>query len=375
MDRKALFTASTYSHIVNFHLPYLQWFQQQGWEVHVACGGAPQPIPFADKIIHLPLEKSMGSPQNFQAAGLLRRAVQREGYGLISAHTALAAFFTRLALVGLRKRPAVANMVHGYLFDQDTPALKRQLLLAAERMTAPQTDLLLTMNQWDYEAAKKYRLGRSVVHIPGVGVDFSRFDQLPETARQEMRAEYGFSQDAFVLIYGAEFSQRKSQETLIRAMALLPKDVSLILAGDGALREDCQTLAAELGVGDRILFPGHIRGMARWYAMADAAVSSSRSEGLPFNIMEAMYASLPVAASAVKGHVDLVREGETGLLFPYGDADACAAAIRRLWEDPRLRQELARRAREDVMDYDLSRVFPIVVEQYGALLPERTGVL
>ena len=158
MAPKVLFTASTYSHIVNFHLPYLQWFQQQGWEVHAACGGAPQELPFADRVIHLPLEKSMGSPKNFQAAALLRRIIRQEGYGLVSTHTALAAFFTRLALAGLGERPAVANMVHGYLFDQDTPALKRQLLLAAERMTAPQTDLLLTMNQWDYEAAQKYRL-------------------------------------------------------------------------------------------------------------------------------------------------------------------------------------------------------------------------
>lgn len=373
MDQKVLFTASTYSHIVNFHLPYLQWFRQQGWEVHAACGGAPQAIPSADRVIHLPLEKSMGSPKNFQAAGLLRRLIRQESYDFISTHTALAAFFTRLALAGLGQRPAVANMVHGYLFDQDTPALKRQILLAAERMTAPQTDLLLTMNQWDYDAARKYRLGRSVVHIPGVGVDFSRFDRLPETLRQELRAEYGFSPETFVLIYGAEFSRRKSQETLIRAMALLPGDVALILAGDGALRPACQALASELGLEERILFPGHIRDMGRWYAMADAAVSSSRSEGLPFNIMEAMYAELPLAASAVKGHVDLIRDGETGLLFPCGDASACAAAIRRLWEDPRLRQSLARQAREEVLDYRLDRVFPLVVEQYGALMPARTA--
>lgn len=373
MERKALFTASTYSHIVNFHLPYLQWFQQQGWEVHAACGGTPQEIPFADRVINLPLEKSMGSPKNFQAAALLRRIIRQEGYDFVSTHTALAAFFTRLALAGLGERPAVANMVHGYLFDQDTPALKRQLLLAAERMTAPQTDLLLTMNQWDYEAAQKYRLGRSVVHIPGVGVDFSRFDRLPETLRQDMRGEYGFSPETFVLIYGAEFSKRKSQETLIRAMALLPEDIALILAGDGALRAECQALASELGLEARILFPGHIRDMGRWYAMADAAVSASRSEGLPFNIMEAMYAGLPLAVSAVKGHVDLIRDGETGLLFPYGDAADCAAAIRRLREDPQLRQALAGRAREKVLEYRLDRVFPLVVEQYGALLPERTA--
>ena len=375
MDRKVLFTASTYSHIANFHLPYLKWFQEQGWEVHAACGGKPQALAYTDEIVHLPLEKSMGSPKNLQAAGLLRKVIARERYALISTHTALAAFFTRLALVGLRERPLVANMVHGYLFDQDTPAFKRRLLLAAEQMTAPQTDLLLTMNRWDNEAANRYRLGRRVVHIPGVGVDFSRFDQATETARQEMRAEYGFSEAAFVLIYAAEFSQRKSQATLIRAMAELPGEIALVLAGDGALRGDCQKLAAELGLADRILFPGHIRGMARWYALADAAVSSSRSEGLPFNVMEAMYAGLPVAASAVKGHVDLIREEETGLLFPYGDAKACAAAVRRLWGGPGLRQALSQAAQREAAAYGLDQVFPIVTAQYASLLPAQAGIV
>lgn len=375
MGRKVLFTASTYSHIANFHLPYLKWFQDQGWEVHAACGGAPQALAYTDAVVRLPLEKSMGSPKNFQAAGLLRKTVERERYDLISTHTALASFFTRLSLVGLRERPLVANMVHGYLFDQDTPALKRRLLLAAEQMTASQTDLLLTMNRWDNEAANRYRLGRRIVHIPGVGVDFSRLDQAAGDVRQEMRAEYGLSESAFVLIYAAEFSQRKSQATLIRALAKLPEEIVLVLAGDGALRGSCQALAGELGLADRILFPGYIRGMGRWYALADAAVSGSRSEGLPFNIMEAMYAGLPVAASAVKGHVDLIRAGETGLLFPYGDEEACAAAIRRLWEDPALGQALSQAARREVAAYSLDRVFPLVTAQYAALLSAQAAAV
>ena len=316
-----LFTASTYSHILNFHLPYLRWFQEQGWTVHAACGGAPAAVPWTDGTLDLPFEKSMGSPDNFRAAGMLRRKIQEEGYALISTHTSLAAFFTRLALMGLRERPIVANMVHGYLFDEATPPLKRRILLAAEQLAAPQTDLLLTMNQWDFAAANRYRLGQRVVHIPGVGVDFSRLDQNKEAAGA-LREELAIPEDGFVLFYAAEFSKRKSQEVLLRAMAQLPEEIMLVLAGDGVLRPACQELARELGLTGRVLFPGHLRDVARWYAMADAVISSSRIEGLPFNIMEAMYAGRPIVASAVKGHVDLIADGVTGLLYPYGDADA-----------------------------------------------------
>ena len=366
---KVLFTASTYSHIAQFHLPYLRHFQERGWTGHAACGGTPEPLAWADEVIHLPLKKSMGAPENFQAAALLRRRIAAEGYDFISTHTSLAAFFTRLAVKGLRRRPAVANMVHGYLYDEQTPALRRAVLEAAERLTAPQTDLLLTMTQWDYREAERHRLGREVVHIPGIGVDFSRLDGEQENP-QALRAAHGIPEDAFVLVYAAEFSKRKSQSVLIRAMARLPETAVLVLAGDGALRDECMALARELEVADRVVFPGRIQDMASWYALADASVSSSRSEGLPFNVMEAMYMGLPVAASRVKGHVDLLVEGETGLLFPYGDWESCADQVERLMVSPELRQKLAENARASVEQYSLERVRPVVLAQYGTLLPE-----
>lgn len=367
MGRKVLFTASTCSHIVNFHLPYLRKFREEGWTVHAACGGAPMPIPDVERVIDLPFEKSMWSPKNLRAAIRLSDEMRRECYDLIVTHTSLAAFFTRLALWGLEERPAVANMVHGYLFDDETPWLKRNLLLGAERWMAGDTDLVLTMNRWDYETAKKYRLGHRVINIPGVGVDLSRFDGVLPDSRWKLRKELGIPENAFVLIYAAEFSKRKSQNVIIRALKRLPGRVLLILAGEGALREECQKLARGLGLKDRVLFPGQVRDIPAWYAMADAAVSASRSEGLPFNVMEAMYAGLPVVASQVKGHTDLIMDGVTGLLYPYGDDRACAERILRLTTSVKLRRELAQNAKADVERYGLDRVLPVVWGRYSKL--------
>ncbi len=368
MGRKVLFTASTYSHIVNFHLPYLRKFREEGWTVHAACGGRAMEIPYADEVFDFPLEKSMWSFRNFKAAMALSDKMRKENYGLISTHTSLAAFFTRLALWGLEERPPVANMVHGYLFDDDTPRLKRGLLLAAERWMAPETDLVLAMNRWDYGTAVKYQLGQKIVQIPGVGVDFSRFDGVPPGARSRLRAAWGIPGDAFVLVCAAEFSARKSQAVLIRAMAGLPENVRLVLAGDGALRGECEALAEKLGVGGRVLFPGQVKDMGPWYSAADGLVSASRIEGLPFNVMEAMYVGLPVVASNVKGHSDLVSDGGTGLLYPYGDERACAERIRQLMGDGNLRRRLAGNAKENVMRYGLDRVLPAVWGEYAKLV-------
>lgn len=363
-----LFTASVFSHIQRFHLPYLRWFREQGWTVHVACGGPPCDMPEADRIICLPLKKQMSAPSNFRAAAILRREIRRECYDLISTHTTLAAFFTRLALVGTANRPRVVNTVHGYLFDDETPARKRALLLEAEKLMADKTDLLLTMNRWDFDLAKSMGLGRRVAYIPGMGVDFSRLVPAGPDARSRQRAAYGIPEQAFVMLYPAEFSPRKSQAVIIRAMPALPERAILVLPGDGKLQEACRKLAAELGLGRRVIFPGDTQDMASWYAAADAAVSASRSEGLPFNVMEAMHAGLPIVASAVKGHTDLIQNGRSGILCPYGDESAFAAAMHRLMASPALCHALGDAAAEASAAYDLKRVFPLVTAQLQALL-------
>jgi len=220
---KVLITASTQSHIRHFHLSYLRWFRRQGWKVHVACAGVNAPLPEADQTIDLPLKKKMYALQNFQAAAILRKKICRERYDLIITHTALAAFFTRLAVKGMKNRPRVINVVHGYLFDHDTAGLKRMMLSAAEWLTKEQTDLLLTMNRWDQNYASQKKLGSTVMQIPGIGVDFSAFDRISRDAAAAVRRQLQIDEGKYMLLYAAEFSERKNQAALLRAMSHLPE--------------------------------------------------------------------------------------------------------------------------------------------------------
>jgi glycosyltransferase involved in cell wall biosynthesis len=359
-----LFTASTCSHILNFHLPYLKEFRRIGWEVHVACGGPMRAIPEADRVFELPFEKKMSSPKNFFAAHILRQVISENGYSLICTHTSLAAFFTKTAIYGLETKPPLINVVHGYLFDNETPAIKQKMLAAAEKMTAKQTALLLTMNKWDYSYAKAQKLAQRVELIPGMGVNFKGLDAGRVTSRGMKRQETGLSDDDFVLIYPAEFSDRKNQAMLIRALPLLPQSVKLLLPGDGERREACIRLARSLGVDRRVVLPGQVSDMQSWYMAADAAVSASRSEGLPFNVMEAMHFGLPVIVSRVKGHTDLIEDGKTGLLYPRNDEAAFAAAVNVILSSPELAQELGKAASLAVNRFSLPEVMPKVMEQY-----------
>ena len=357
-----LCTASTFSHIVYFHLPYLRRFRELGWQVSVACGGIMRDIPFADVTTVLPLEKKMSSPANFRAAKLLRGMMEREHYDLVIAHTSLAAFFTRWAVRGLRDRPKVINVVHGYLFDDETPAAKKLLLTKAELLTAPQTDLALTMNAWDTRWAEAHHAAARVEEIPGMGVDLRRF-QAAGATRQAVRDKLGLLEQDIALVYPAEFSERKAQSVLLRALPLLPPQIKLLLPGSGARLEACRALADELGVTERVRFPGQVHDIPVWLGAADIAVSASRSEGLPFNIMESMACGLPVVASDAKGHTDLVGP-ENGLLFPRGDEAAFASAVRKLAADAGLRERMGQAGREKMQRYALETVLPQEMERY-----------
>ena len=362
MPKKLLVTASSYEHIRIFHLPYLCEFKKLGFEVHVVAAGIPDQVPYTDRTYDQIFNKHGGKANNLRTASFLRKLIREEHYDLIITHTTLAAFVTRMAVLGSRKRPKLVYMCHGYLFSDDMPWQKNLLLRSAERLLAGVTDLLLIMNSYDYKAAVKHRYGKRIEFIPGIGVDFSHFDHVGTQDRERLRAQYGIKEDEKVIIYPAEFSGRKSQGFLIDAMEYLPEHVVMVLPGAGIMFDECVTQAKR--TGKRIIFPGYINDIYSWYEMADIAVTSARTEGLPFNVMEAMYMGLPVVASAVKGHMDLIKENETGLLFKYGDSRGCAMQIRKLIDDPVLCRRLSDNAKSRVGKYSLKEVLPQVMSYY-----------
>lgn len=359
--KKLLMTASTFGHIKRFHQPYLEQFKKLGWTVHVACGGQVVPLAWTDELIPVPFEKRMSAAGNVKACRALRKKIKAERYDLVVTHTSLAAFFTRLAAAGLRERPKLINVMHGYLFGATASKLKGLVLEAAEVLTAPWTDLVLTMNAWDDAWARAHHAGKAIENIPGMGVD-------PGGLRQAPEAETGFGEGDFVLLYAAEFSERKNQAMLIRAMALLPERVKLLLPGEGALLEQCRALAGSLGLAGRVRFPGYVEQIGGLLRRVDVLVSSSRSEGLPFNIMEGMLMGLPVIASRVKGHTDLVDDGRTGLLYDCGDEGAFAAAVEKLLEDGSLCERFGEAGREKAGAYTLDNVMPQVMKAYLSVL-------
>lgn len=311
---KILFCASTTSHIRNFHLPYIKALREQGYKVWVATDKKDD-IPYVNYIQTFPFKKRYLSWHNISSIFQMRKFLIEQKIEKISIHTALASTIVRLAILTLPKklRPQVFYIAHGYLFHENDGS-KKWLYLLPEIICSSVTDTLIVMNKDDWEIANKYHLYNKHLYFSyGIGIDLSSFKPFSPEKKIELRQTYGFSANDVLFVFAGDFSARKNQEFLIRAFAKISSQypqAHLLLAGNGVLFDKCKSLVENLNMTTRIRLLGHVKQIQDLYPLCDVAVSASKTEGLPFNIMEAMACGLPVLVSNIKGHRDLVENKE-----------------------------------------------------------------
>jgi glycosyltransferase involved in cell wall biosynthesis len=174
-----------------------------------------------------------------------------------------------------------------------------------------------------------------VVTIPNF-LDPRTFEPPFSDERCRLLAELEVPSGAFVVGIVARLSAVKDHPTLLRAVAMLRRelaDVHCVLVGDGPERERLSELAGTLEISDAVHFAGQRQQLPNLHHLFDVSVLCSTSEASPNSVLEAMAAARPVVATAVGGTPDAVHDGVTGLLVPAGDSDRLAAALRLLHDD------------------------------------------
>jgi glycosyltransferase involved in cell wall biosynthesis len=148
--------------------------------------------------------------------------------------------------------------------------------------------------------------------------------------------------------------------------------VAALVAGDGELRGDVEAYAAELGISDRLRLLGWRKDLATIYAATDVFLLTSRNEGTPVALIEAMASGTPGVSTDVGGVGDVIGGADAGRMAPFGDAAGLAAATNELLADPALRRAMGARARSRVLDrYDINRLVADIAELYRELDSER----
>ena len=325
--RRILYVASTASHLCRFHQPYIEALKTEFDVFTMANGeGVDYEIPF---------QKRFFSLQNLRAIRSIRKVLRDKPFDGVILNTSLAAFLVRAAMIGLRERPGVLNIVHGYLFDLPVKGMRARLMLLCEQIVSRYTDEIAVMNREDLEIAHKYRLARGRIHfIRGMGYSIDQGFASPDPALRQSLTPGGER----LLTYVGELSARKNQAFLIRCVARLREKgmgIRLMLVGDGKARGELEALIRACDLENNVILLGNREPILPYLAVTDLYVSASQVEGLPFNVMEAMACGLPMVISDCKGQRDLLR-AYPNRLYPVGDEAAFCNQVERALKEERL---------------------------------------
>ena len=375
--KKILYTATVVkTHVMQFHVPCLKMLQEMGWQTEVASKNdyedpADCVIPCCDHYYDIPFERMPWNPRNRQAYRMLRDLIEKNHYDVIHCHTPVGALITRLAARKARKQGTkVVYTAHGFHFYKGAPLLNWLFYYPAEWLTAPLTDVLITINREDYDFARKHLKAKKILYIPGVGIDREKFCPEREAGLQK-RQELGIAEDDFVMLTVAEMTKNKNHETILKALALL-KDrpefahFQYLIVGRGQQREALETLASQLGIQDHVRFLGYRSDGADLCRASDLFLFMSFREGLSVALMEAMSSGLAVICTKIRGNTDLIRDGENGV-FSENNPESLSKEILHLYENPDLRQRLGAEASASAERFQRREILKQMQEMYEDL--------
>jgi len=339
-----------------------EYFQNSGFDVTVLrpekrSGEWEVPRPDGVRVLEVPMEREISPVRDIRSIchlwGILRTlrpTVTNVGTPKAGLLGGFAAWLNRV--------PCRFYTLHGLRFETTT-GLRRKLLILAERLACRFAHRVVCVSHSVREKAIASGLvdrERALIFGAGScnGVDVARFAPTQQRIWRaaELRRQFGIPADAPVALFVGRLTCDKGIAELIEAFLQLENripNLRLLLVGsfeDGdPLPED---IRKHLETHDRVILAGPVNDTAPYYATADVLVLPSHREGLPTVVLEAHAAGKPVIGAAATGIVDLLVDGETGLLFPVGDVSSLANAIARLIEDKALARKLADAGRDQV---------------------------
>jgi glycosyltransferase EpsD len=366
--KKVLFVANADPFIRHFYYPSLEWFKNNGYEVHVASMGEEN-LLYVDKKYNLPFERSSLKINNIKAYKKLKQIIETNNYNIVHCHTAIGAALTRLASLSARKKGLkVIYTAHGFNFHKGASIKNWLMYYPIEKLLSRFTDVLITINEEDYKLAtnRRFKAGK-IVFINGVGIDLNKFKPRTDIKKSNLRKKHNYNEEDYILIYVGELIHRKHQDLLIKAMKkakdYIP-NIKLLLVGDGILFGYYKKLISKLCVEKNVELLGYRKDISDLMSLADVAVSSSRLEGLPVNIMEAMATGLPLIVSNTRGNRDLVIHGKNGIVFELDNISEVKNAFVKLYKDKDLRLKYGKDSLDMVNKYKLDNVLKLMTKIY-----------
>lgn len=371
MIKKILYTASTEIHLRSFHIPYLRWFKEKGYEVHVAYNGNNE-IPHCDKIFNISFGRSPLDRNNWKAYHDLKKIIDKNNYSLIHCHTPMASVVTRFAAIdGRKKGTKVLYTAHGFHFYKGGPIKNWLIFYPIEKFISRYTDAIITINKEDLDILYKKKFASTGKHqIFGIGLDPERLE-IHKYDKNYIKSELNYTEEDFIILYIAEFIDRKNHEFILNSISTLINkynNIKFLFAGGGVLKNKMENLARKNGTKKNVEFLGFKKDIGKYISIADIGISASKQEGLGLGVAELMYNSLPVVVTQDRGHRELVVQNKNGFIFEQNNSEQFLEYIETFYSNKTLRDVMGIEAKNSMNKFLIENSLKKMEEIYTQYL-------
>lgn len=344
MGKHVLILTTTHEFLGKFEQDNVKILQHMGYTVHYASNmREPHYVNDWERI------KNMGvlahhieiarSPflfrENKMALHQLLGLIKTYKIQLLHCHTPVGGVLGRLAgLLYREENLVVIYTAHGFHFYKGAPLLNWMAYYPVERWLARYTDILIVINQEDFERARHFRLkkGGCLYRIPGVGLDVRAYAPLSGEERQRRRRKLGIGEEDFFLVSVGELNENKNHQVVLEALAKLKgkgqgRRIRYGICGDGFFRDRLKEQVQRLGLSGQVTLYGYCPRISVILGCADASVFPSRREGLGMAGLESLAMGVPVVAADNRGTREYMRNGKNGVVCRYDDVDGFARGM------------------------------------------------
>lgn len=307
--------------IEQFNMHNIRLLQEQGYTVHVAANFEKGNTISNERMVQLRKELAAQNVQFFQidfsrnafdirghakAYSQLKKISKLYDYSIMHCHSPIGGVVARLVF---RNTPTkVIYTAHGFHFFQGGKKLEWLLFYPVEYICSYFTDVLITINNEDYQVAKGKFHAKQVYKINGVGIELEKFIS-NRGDKEEIRKQYHIKQDDFVLFSIGELSDRKNHIVILEALKEIEDPtIKYFIIGQGRNQEKLEQFISKNQLDKNVFLLGYQKRVDQILPMADLFCFPSKQEGLPVALMEAMATGLPCFVSDIRGNNELIDE-------------------------------------------------------------------
>ena len=383
MGKRVLMVATVASTIGQFNMDNIRILQENGYVVDVACNFMSSRTwpenkikSFKKKLMEMGVESIQidfsRHPFNFidhiQAYRQFISLIKKRQYNFIHTHTPIASVLVRIAakIIGTK----VIYTAHGFHFYEGAPFKNWIVFYPIEKFFSRYTDVLITINNEDYNIALEKFYAKKIERIHGVGIDIDKFI-IKSNSRKQKRDELGISNNKKMLLSIGELDRDKNHIEILEAMRELKnEDFVLVIAGNGSLMNYYTKYIKSNELEKYVYLLGYRTDVFELLQAADIYVFPSLFEGLSVALMEAVAVKIPIACSKVRGNIDTVITQES--YFSPNSPSSLVAAIKRISSMSDYEKVImVEKNYENLMNYKLSEVHKEMKEIYANITLEK----